>query len=174
MTEKVSEMTTEPIVGEFYLVECVRRGGPHSRWIPIVGEKHSDLELSIPTIHYHRDPRFVKDGYTNGSRYFTPEVNTLAAIVPVNEVKERKLRRLKCRRAMPEFPCRNPRNSDILPTTRHLEPIYVGKKVSCGRCPHRNMPLDSLPKGKNGIVICNGHGLAIDTKKMEVVSRVNA
>ena len=61
-----------------------------------------------------------------------------------------------------------------MPRVKNFENVakrHIGRKIVCGKCPHRGFPLESLPKDENGHVICNGHGLKIDMNKREVVTR---
>lgn len=166
-------MKTEPIVGKFYLVECVLVNTWH--WMPIVGQWHSDAEIGVQHKHYHLDPRFIPKNKMNSSRGYTPEVATLGIVIfdykdrPFGHCKtdplvEPVLKRRKCYRAMPEFP------HGVI-QRNNVEKTLIGRKVLCGKCPHKGFPLESLPKDENGHVICNGHGLKIDMNKREVIER---
>lgn len=165
--EKVSEMKTEPIVGKFYLVECVKleRDG----WVPVIGVPHNDPELGAYWQHQHKDVRFA-----NASVMYEDCIEKELVRAPAMEyVIERGLRKMLCKRTMPEYP-HEYLAENVTTYQRVYKPFhkaFAGRKVLCGKCPHKGMPLESLPKDKNGMVICNGHGLKIDMNKGEVVSR---
>lgn len=164
--QKVSELTEPPVVGKFYLVPCAE-GDYYTH--PIIPIWHDDIEIGITDSHYHRDVRFISDEDLEpmSERYWGlgREVATMGNILrsctdgPLLITWHRR----KCRREMP-----------IMSPVRNfvaLESKYVGRKALCGKCPHRGFSLESLPQDENGLVICNGHGLAIDMKKGEVVKR---
>jgi len=171
MIQRVSELTTEPIVGKFYLVECALW---YDEWTPIIGPKHNDKEIGIPSEHYHKDIRFMPSG-TFAAPYKRlqeagPSAELNYSLLP-GQITCIKTKRMKCLRPMPllipsAFP--NPKAHKIF---RKLDRMYVGRKVLCGKCPHRDLPLESLPKDENGHVVCNGHGLKIDMNKGKVVKR---
>lgn len=167
--QKVSELKKPPVVGEFYLVPCVWVN--RSVWMPIVGSWHSDAELGVDNEHYHFDVRFVPDEELTTSPKFSSDVSTLGALAmniryAYHEVADLVpiLKRRKCRRTMPEMPV------DV-PHRNGFQKPFIGRKVLCGKCPHRGFPLESLPQDENGHVICNGHGLKIDMRKGEVIER---
>lgn len=171
--EKVSELTTEPIVGKFYLVPCINiwPGVTRGNWMPIVGPLHADPDL-IPqagtdkyAYHWHRDLRFLSKSQFRGAtdfgallyQYKWPSSYTPHTV---------EYRRRKCLRVMGEFP--------YVPEKQvwsDFHKAHIGRKVLCGKCPHKGFPLESLPKDANGHVICNGHGLKIDMNKREVINR---
>lgn len=173
--QKVSEMTTEPIVGMFYLVPCAQiRFGT---FVPVIGDWHSDPDLGVKYQHLHVDVRFLVEEdlehqpRMNFDREFSPAQRTMGRLVTtkdqhpfavqVTTTTTPILKRRKCRRVMPEMPR----------LAQFDEARQIGRKILCGKCPHRGMPLESLPQDENGHVICNGHGLKIDMKKGEVVAR---
>jgi hypothetical protein len=169
--QKVSELKEEPVIGKFYLVECALYLG---EWIPIVGHQHSDPELDIHFQHYHKDVRFIyrKDFYQ--SRFslenYGEGIELNRSLMP-EHVRRIELKRRKCLRQMPEFVL--PTSFNPLNTARWVkfQKAYRGRKVLCGKCPHRGMPLESLPKDESGHVVCNGHGLKIDMNRQVVVKR---
>lgn len=177
MIEKVSELKHEPVVGKFYLVECVTyqiNTVVPQRWIPVIGDEHSDKDLNVPMLHLHKDIRFIKDAdlepvwtWKKILLPFTTEERTLATVVEVKRIRHRKLMKRKCYRTMADFPYWV-KDSIYWP---QFHEKYIGRKVLCGRCPHRGMPLESLPQDKDGNVICNGHGLKINLKQEVVVER---
>lgn len=148
--QKVSELKTEPEIGKFYWVECLRK---HCYWIPIIGEKHTDKELGVEKLHFHQDPRFMTDRELYG--FGDSPFNALGRIHYIDDEFCIELKKKKCRRQMPEFP-------KVITFFNKMEKKYIGKKAKCGKCPHRNFNLDQLPKQDDGSVICNGHGLQIN------------
>jgi len=170
MIQKVTELTSEPIVGKFYLVPCIYVDG---QLVPIIGQPHADPELGIDIVHYHHDTRFGElDDFLIGTSVqiaatrFPKEEVAIGVVTPQSWADASpKLQKLQCRRSMIEFPDRDRKKYEIF----HKK--YVGQSVKCGRCPHRNMPLESLPQDGQGNVICSGHGLKIDMNKKIVVER---
>lgn len=173
---RVSELTSEPEVGKFYLVPCVKVAS--GDWIPIVGTLHEDKEhIGFEEYHYHRDARFTSDKQNRRStpdNMLDPEIYSMVVAVIRTEPPVEKAR--KCRRRMPDFPLRARFNehpprafgAKWFPT---LERAYSKTKASCARCPHRGMLLNNLPV-KDGVVVCNGHGLAWDVETGKLVSRL--
>lgn len=148
--QKVSELDHEPIVGKFYLVECIWHGGI---WKPVAGPKHNDPDLQVFYNHHHTDMRFLSE------REFvapSPETQILHVLHGHYDSGKREYRKMLCKRRMPEFT--PPRKTPEF--YKEFQKEYRGKKA-CSVCPHRGMPLDSLPKREDGTIICNGHGLAI-------------
>ena len=183
MIENITELKTQPIIGQYYMVPCIwitgrmnRRGG--GEWIPVVGNKHNDPEIDINREHWHPDPRFMKltfPGGTIGTKfpnvYVSGEQAELGCVFFDVDDKPKlndtpTLKRRICRRQMPEFPTSYPSAQFI---TDRLTKIYVGRKILCGICPHKRMPLESLPRDPDGNVICNGHGLKISMTKGVVI-----
>lgn len=159
-------MTTEPVVGKFYLVECIQLVS--GRFVPVIGKWHSDADLGVSYEHLHLDVRFFAEnellrGPGKFSRDLPKAQATLGAIITKYEKyvyatlptvsPEPVLKRLQCRRRMPDMP--------QITRFKNIEKSFVGRKILCGKCPHKGMPVDSLPKDESGRVICNGHGLAI-------------
>jgi hypothetical protein len=163
--KKVSELTEPPVAGKFYLVMCVVFRG---EWRPIVGPAHDDADIGVDAVHYHEDVRF--------SDYYDDPVHALARVIPISQwpVVASSLPELKRRKCLREMPDQRMAKSQTKPRNNWLtilEAKHVGRKVLCGKCPHKGMPLNSLPKDANGHVICNGHGLKIDMNKQEVIER---
>lgn len=157
MMQKVSEMTTEPIVGKYYLVECVRHLG---EWVAVIGDSHKDAELGADYPHIHLDMRFL-------SAKQEARLSITRVIYDVPDINGRTLLKVRCKRAMPEFPFPPPEYTNSHNIWTRFAKQFVGRKAKCGKCPHRGMPLESLPKREDGTVICNGHGLKIDMNKQE-------
>lgn len=168
--QKITELKSEPVVGKFYLVPCVY---VDERWVPIIGQPHADPELGVSMVHYHHDIRFAElDDFligTNAQIAATvfPKVDVAVGVVTPQSWANTppKLIKMECRRSMIEFPDRDRDRYEPF----HKE--YIGRDVKCGRCPHRNMPLESLPQDKDGNVICNGHGLKISMRENKVIQR---
>ncbi len=172
MIEKVSELKTEPIVGKYYLVECVRWKG--KEWRPLIGPSHTDPEIGIHARHRHYDLRFMSLRLPTQRPLFglQPEQRALGNIY-YEQLEPVVLRKMMCKRRMPDFPYADGTGHRIR-IVHLVELKFVGRKVLCGKCPHKGMPLESLPQDKDGNVICNGHGLKINLKKEVVVERAVA
>lgn len=178
MLQKVTDLKEPPVVGKHYLVPCIRV--PNRLrvlyWLPIVGDLHKDPDIGFEDSHWHRDVRFSElihpPGIVPNRGYDAVELELASVFIDIVPPHyEVVFRRMKCRREMPAFPFRGPTTGVKQPIVEKLEKIFTGRKVLCGKCPHKGMPLESLPKDPDGQVICNGHGLAIDMNKGEVVIR---
>lgn len=165
--QRIDELTEPPIVGQRYLVPCVRgMWYDMLAWWPVWGGKHDDQRfLQFPQKHYHLDRRFIREKYVyraasaplgeglmHGRGY--PE-NT---VLPAPE-----WRRRKCQCSQAEFPIHR---SMVHPSFRALYTHYAGHQ--CQRdergwvCPHKGMRLASMPVGADGNVQCPLHGLLIN------------
>jgi hypothetical protein len=176
--QRVAELETEPEVGKFYLVPCVRHYG---EWVPVIGPRHDDREvIGFAEKHYHKDVRFLSDDWLeqrwawsrfNSSRPLTctPEEYELASVLIVDA--EPRERRMKCRRRMPQFPTAIT-DAGRPAWQRKLERAYKNANAKCGRCPHRGLPLNGQPV-KDGKVICPGHGLVFDVATGKLVPRTS-
>lgn len=173
-------------VGKFYMVPCVKvRPGARTSWIastgwvPVLGMKHRDAEhLDFPHEHYHVDWRFVGDkqyaavlrkpsGLPHGSVLTDTEGDFRNPSIRQPVV----MRRLKCRRDMPDFPevrkivAGMEYHGDSGAKWERLEraQAIVCNKLKPGNiCPHRGIDLTPFVK-PDGTVICPGHGLRWDT-----------
>lgn len=181
--ERVDEMTSPPIIGRRYWVSCifVPSGGiGHSSygWWPLNGRPHDDADIGVPEEHYHFDARFLSHRqFINRVEFWKRRIATeglptcplekavLASILPLHSQGadapplHQAYRRLTCRRAMPTFP-RELIQASWLP---RLEDSYANAVAKgCRTCPHRGLPLASLPADERGVVTCAGHGLQWD------------
>jgi hypothetical protein len=177
--------STKPVVGKFYMVPCVRlklreHGHPargRDGWIPIIGPEHHDREvIGFPAMHYHIDVRFLgtdvlrryddQRWFCEPHRVMGHPVSTFSDGVTPSDYQlpsghgfEKALRRLQCKRDMPDFPRRSAWK--WLPV---LEEKHAACKLKPGNiCPHRGIDLTPFIK-EDGTVICPGHGLRWDTK----------
>lgn len=151
-------------IGRWYRVPCVfGRMFDWERWWPVMGPKHEDAEfIGFFQQHYHVDWRFVPKRFMprggNALAYplHEPSPAQLAAW-PTTRINlplpKPQARRAKCVRKLPPFPALR------VPWLKQLEAAHAGCKLKPGLiCPHRGIPLASLPT-IDGIVTCPGHGL---------------
>lgn len=174
--ERVEDLQVPPIVGETYLVRCLALGQPLPPELgiwPILGPLHEDLELLGVGPHHHYDPRFLSDVqvYTlcardpadlhaaiRGLLHGLPsEPWDLAfgrvALESAGDTVVEEPR--KCLRPMPLYPPER-----AYPWITELESLHADACLSaCGRCPHRGLPVASIPPDKDGLRTCVGHGL---------------
>lgn len=187
-----------PVVGEFYLVPCIKvepraktswmdRNG----WVPVLGPKHRDAEhLEFDVEHIHVDWRFIgSEGYR---RALAIRISALGTVLSNDGAqpwehcvrRQPELRRIKCKREMPTFP-----DSSVLGTagtaTSATPPrvrwarLERAQAVVCNKlkpgniCPHRGIALDqfALP---DGTAICPGHGLRWNLATGELMPRLAA
>lgn len=159
MMQKITDLTEPPVVGELYLVPCVRTCAANfwtRRYVPILGEFHWDKEIiKFPEEHVHIDFRFLNNhefDRINNNALFGRVINKL--LVEVDRWEER-----RCNRKMPKFPGCN----DIdIPWMKDLENAYKDKQVICGRCPHKGINLNLIDSDRDGNKVCPAHGLKWD------------
>lgn len=178
----VRTLTSEPVVGRYYRVPCVRvPERERLPWIPVFGPLHDDAEwLNFTAKHFHVDPRFMGDrllrryvGIRWSGRSWAAQ--SLGRPVSVTDWKTGEplpgaiyvptMRRLRCLRRMPMFPCPL-RRLDGPVADRKARPFDVeyrgahpDARLINGRCPHRGIDLRSMPEDPDGMVTCPGHGL---------------
>ena len=184
MAQRIDKLKAPPVVGKFYMVPCIRVTEssylPPGLW-PITGPKHEDAELlNFPFQHFHVDVRFLtpKQVRAHGSPYGLGDGSSVRSVLvrPItvtfadgspNSVRWSgpELAELRCRRKMPLYP-----EVADQPLWKQLGDAYADKRVKCGKCPHRGLPLESLPREPGtDIVTCPGHGLRWDLKTGEMV-----
>jgi hypothetical protein len=169
----VTELKSPPVVGKKYLVPCFSWNTHWNKaWFPIIGEFHADPDLGVSDEHIHYDSRFLSDRQIDSLTNKKPELYSREILVLGSVIWQPKHKgflvenRIKlCRREMQVFPLVfQQRYTDL-----HTK--FDGKKVKCGKCPHRGFPIGNLPVDDLGYVICNGHGLKINTRTDRVESR---
>lgn len=183
--QKITELQHAPVVGKYYLVPCIY-DQYHKKWLPVGGSNHNDAEFfpKQPLDHFHYDLRFidlrhVRSGeavnepsraltfvQTTQNYYLDYDHYPMAqpTIVPLSTRREYNVqeRRVKCRREQPEWDSRY--------YSEALHKAFKGKKLNCGKCPHRGADL-SQSRVVNGKVTCHFHGLAFDVATGKCVSR---
>jgi Rieske 2Fe-2S protein len=187
---RADKLNEPPIVGRFYLVpailwsmntSCLMEGADllkelqtsrDSRWWPVWGRKHNDLEFfDFEFQHYHIDPRFLNKRQWQHFR-FHPDRTALAVLQgkPLNHRALRdgpprpQLRRMKC--TLSEIAWQHPSH----PNVNALNTKFAGQKCRTSRlgfiCPHQRFPLGSTHE-VDGVVTCPLHGLRIDAQTGE-------
>lgn len=177
MVAHADKLQREPVVGSYYMVPCVRvarepsrTGFPSGMW-PVIGPLHDDIEnLDFHPRHWHLDSRFLSASQlsfvtvegTNQNRVFGVVLCKTGLYgekgVPVPGISDKtELVRRQCMRKQIDYP------KERVSGFAKLQDSMAGLRVTCGRCPHRGLPLESLPRvpGTNE-VICVGHGLRYD------------
>lgn len=174
----VSELTTPPEVGKFYLVPAIlmsRFALAPEVWWPVHGSRHQDAEFfQFPHEHYHVDPRFLsrqhlhqigdfmdRRGHGALERSYAQPVSPQFAAFP--ELKKPlpppTLRRMRCKRLMPDYPYAG---QDAI---HRINAAFAGRVCKRGRlglvCPHQQYPLGQQVPDADGIVTCPLHGLRI-------------
>ncbi len=163
----IEDLTEPPVVGKFYMVPCVFgtsdkwQTKKSCKWLPVIGALHSDSEyIGFSPLHLHYDHRFTPESeWMELGRGFSDPM-----FIVISDPKMKPVRkRMKCLRVQ----CDYPKNAHF----RHaLADAYADKRVKCGTCPHRGLPLSSLPREPGtDIVTCVGHGLKWDLKSGNLV-----
>ena len=175
---RVDDLRAPPTVGETYLVRCVEAqiAGERSLY-PILGPLHEDAAfIKFPEEHWHLDRRFLTEPQGRllathknadlGERMLArllPVEHLMAALHAVVLCKDARLRGplhrpLVCLREQPEYFSANAHQ-----WLAELEAAFAGATVRDHRCPHKGMPLGSLPVDK-GCITCPAHGLRFDSE----------
>jgi hypothetical protein len=177
---RVLELTRPPVVGERYRVPCILApivAGTPPRWLPVLGPEHDDVEIiGFKYHHWHRDYRFMSDRQIRLCRGDCDVADreflhvTFAAGARVVE----RIRR--CRRPAGVFPIDVPLCDEETRISNtwlpRLEDAYAGHTLKdCRVCPHRGIPLNSMPADERGVVVCPGHGLAWDVATGKLARR---
>lgn len=177
-------------IGRFYMVPCVKVNLSArswwidaNGWVPVLGPKHADQEyLQFAQEHWHIDWRFVTDrcfkAAAGGSHHQLGRVlsNDTGDAYHHELTRAPELRRIKCKRAMPDFPIVRKLlagtyadHKAIRWTRLERAQAFVCNKLKPGNiCPHRGIDLTPFIK-EDGTVICPGHGLRWDTKTGELI-----
>lgn len=146
-------MSDSYTIGKYYAVPCIKNPPWPSagRWLPIIGPLHEDAEIvKFEYLHWHIDWRFVSGRFLSSTDSVSRR-SVLARVLVLDVFHEVIIRKMKCKRAMPEFP-----NASWLV---ELEPLFARCRLSRDLvCPHRGIPLAGCPV-KDGLVVCPGHGL---------------
>jgi nitrite reductase/ring-hydroxylating ferredoxin subunit len=174
------EDVDNPVVGKFYLVPCLWFSlgfSDRNKWVPIIGPLHEDKDLGIENNHYHHDVRFTPESLWEeyGGIKMMGRVMSEPPVKPMLI----KVRRLRMKRQMPDFPKEDYAYADgevrVAPGTKNkvvakLEKQFKDVRLTCRVCPHRGMSLKGLPV-KDGMVVCNGHGLRWNVETGAMVVR---
>lgn len=170
--QKVTELTSPPIAGKFYLVPCIQvplvirdlvGNFSSGDWIPIIEPIHNDKEIGFPTEHFHYDLRFCKKRisplYIVGvDNFYFPTKDT--AIV---------YKRRKCQYSSP----RKFREEGRV-ITKILESTYESKELRDWICPHKQTLLTSQPIDPVDFsVTCPSHGLRWCTRSGHLIKYKN-
>lgn len=172
-------------IGKFYMVQSVyaeRWFEKFTGWVPVIGPKHEDAELiNFPAEHWHVDWRFAGEHLVSALLKLRFNIleqcdQRLLYAYPVQEfeqgmggrngrkiVKEIGLRRMKCKREWPDFP------RDRAVWQPRLMREFACTKMKNMRCPHRGIPLDTVP-AVDGVITCPGHGLRWNITTGELVT----
>lgn len=183
--QRVTELDHPPVPGKHYLVPCIRLKDDRN-WLPILEPLHDDVEIILfPEPHWHYDWRFwipdVIEELFFPFCFATDDLTDLCGQVARRDmvVGEPVWKWRICRRQMPTFPT-HLRRLNLQPTSdakevsflRKLEQAYRDRYVTCNKCPHRGIALDTMPQ-QDGVVVCPGHGLAWNVATGEAVRRVS-
>jgi hypothetical protein len=189
-------MASPPVVGETYLVPCIRINHGNEIWdVPVFGTVHSDPELGLAASfdHLHIDQRFVTEIYLNKFHYCG--INNLFAKPEASMTSHRwltlpVLSGPDIRGAREEKPMECLREAYFTPYTvnrdRSVNRWFTGDSLNhfgkfedkyanttlkaCKVCPHRGIPLGSMPV-RDGLITCPGHGLDFDACTGKLVRR---
>lgn len=175
---RLDALTEPPIVGRYYLVPCVKTPRDEDyppAWVPVLGPMHEDrTTIGFPFEHYHHDLRFsspaalarISRDADAGGAARGPLDQVLAD--PGHTLPAPEWRRRRCHRAMPEA-------SGQPWWLAAMERAHAGARLkACRICPHRGLPLASLPVAPDGTVTCPGHGLTFNISTGRLVRRAGS
>lgn len=164
-------------IGKYYKVPC-----PHipqsycgSTWVPVLGPKHSDLEINFTQQHFHIDWRFATERLIFGRQFPHAQVITCNGEVgnfAMEIYGEPVLKRRKCRRGMPDFPsietCAKQRARNFFVQFENAKIAECAKLIDGHTCPHKGIDLRPFEK-PDGTAICPGHGLKFNMRTGEIM-----
>ena len=151
-TPILSELAEPPVVGQHYLVPCVKIHVFYGVYHEAVlhGSWHEDAELiGFADHHWHIDLRFVSRNYYKLLSIYGESSAYNAVVTQDIMLGEPKLRRRRCKREFPPF------RRGILP---ELHAAFAGRSLINGHCPHKGHDLRGIPT-VDGCVTCPLHGL---------------
>lgn len=162
--QRVEDLTEPPVIGETYMVPCIWGTSYKSynpsrfKWLPILGPRHSDAEyIKFEPLHYHFDHQFLTDADRDRLTCLFEYRPLLFVVVHFDASVGIVHWPLICQRHVDRYP--------EVSFSKELRAAYSDKRVTCGKCPHRGLPLGSLPREPGtDIVTCPGHGLRWDLK----------
>lgn len=179
MTPHVAELQAPPVPGQSYVVPCVRFRGS---WWPVTGPEHDDAELGVDERHLHFDIRFLSDTRVQQLAEEALDLlrkaadrqglgtlvaaawSTLEVAARTLEVAERLALNIvgpACETRPRRMLCRRPQSTRFSAWFQLMLEQRFENAVAqdCRTCPHRGLPLTSLPVDDEGGVTCPGHGL---------------
>lgn len=170
--ERVDELTSAPVVGQFYWVQVVNGVWCGKRlWYPVMGDMHEDGKFfQFYQQHYHLDRRFISDKSSASDAVSMPFHNRPvwrrgAGVWQHVVLSEPKVARRKCVRDMLPFPLH-------FRAVRQMQGALSG--AQCQRhetgwvCPHRGLRLGST-EASQGVITCPMHGLQINAETGKVL-----
>ncbi len=166
-------------VGQSYEVPCIKYSvGGKRLWVPILGDRHADPELSNPRPHYHIDVRFCTDALLKllfPKGYKSENVRVMSAPdgvwIPVRNMRLKCQRRFELVRSYTFPHCGSVNDVDYSDFEGWFEDVKVEEQDGCKRCPHKGMSLDGATEVSPGVVECPGHGLTWDMTTGKLVKR---
>lgn len=175
---RVTELTAPPLVGWRYLVPAVEGSGYGGLW-PVTGPVHEDGEvIGFTREHLHYDLRFLSHEQLdelcgrNGKELFSrdfvgrPDEDAHAMVRTARNFEKISWVPKMCVREQPSHAI----DGGQAPWLGALEDHVASARVKCGTCPHRGLPLSSLPRAPGtNVVTCPGHGLSWDLTTGELV-----
>lgn len=190
---RIEDLQEPPVIGTIYDVptvemwEKIYKGGEIShytflRLVPVIGPEHEDAEhINFPYDHWHIDWRFATKGHWKEETSRMTDFRVLAVVAirgsesVIRFVRGNPFRRRwVCKRPMPQWPPTDDVKYSNVRWMKGLENEYAGCPLKPGQiCPHRGVPLATLPADSNGVVTCPGHGLAFNRKTGQLVKRTS-
>ena len=180
MIQRVEDLKEPPVVGRYYMVPCVEVqtgvSGLSAGFWPVTGPQHEDHDvIGFPYRHWHVDLRFLSaqqagEKAMQWGSVLTTERKTWCFWPGPGDIEgipgiatQVTMQRRRCMRTAEWFP----RLRALWMS--ELEQKHESCVVKCGKCPHRGLPLESLPRERGDIVTCPGHGLRWDLKTGKLV-----
>lgn len=184
------KLNSPPIIGQTYNVPCMfgqidllsKAQVRPAVWWPVIRPSHQDSIYIAKTRsvlvdeefvdeeyfendplfphHYHIDPRFVPIEYYTEWELKNNDLHNV-----INIQGKIKWKNLVCLREMPK-------QRLFTGFGKRFLDDHIGKKIKCGRCPHRGALLHSIPIDE-GVITCPNHGLRFDAKSLVCITNTD-
>jgi hypothetical protein len=185
MLQKIDELKSQPIVGNYYLVPCIikEERDVNFDWViskeselvlekeiilyiyPIINHRHSDKENGQDYEHYHVDYRFIELQIINNKIIPTRKNrnHTFAPHLRYNIYADNKDFKIEYHKLR----CLRLNNYGIGGPTKNSKLKH--KCIHKGKCPHRGYDLSQEPT-VNGVITCPLHGLQFNSETKQLLT----
>lgn len=169
--QRFDDLTEPPVVGQYYLVRCVKGwwGWPYRAGLwPVWGSLHEDGRfLNFPWVHYHLNRFFLSESDACDAINGPLQIRRNNKEPGKNDaLPEPVLRRLKCRQSVRDIRFPIARALAGRPAWRTMYDHFGGEQCKRGNgwvCPHKGFDLGVMAPDADGTITCPLHGLRINS-----------